>query len=99
MESLSETSKRKSLDKSFDEDAVTKTKRNNGSETMCYLKTRYEQDYKLRKQEIELKKHELELQKNEQQQFFAQQHILQQQMQMQNKMMLTMLEKVTKKND
>ena len=47
MEGLSESKKRMSVD-----DESPKSKRNKGSETLCYLRNKYEQDTALREKEI-----------------------------------------------
>ena len=75
MESL----KRRSVSPSSEsEDSTPKrSRRNNGTETFVYLKSRAEQDYDLRQQELELKKAELELQKKKQEQVLSQQLIMQ----------------------
>jgi len=65
-------------------------RRNNGTETFLYLKSRAEQDYKLRQNELELKKAELELQKE-------QNRIMQQQLMQQNQLVMSLLEQIAKK--
>ena len=77
MENLSETRKRRSEEESPNS---SKQKRNTGSETMVYLRTRAENDLQIRKEELELKKNTLEHEKTQQNQFFT---ILEQQRQMQ----------------
>ena len=58
MESFSETNKRRNTSP---EEKYFKFKRNNGSETLCYLQARFEKDYALKEEETELKKSELEI--------------------------------------
>ena len=75
MESLSQTMKRKNS-----EEAGTKsTKRNCGTETLTYLREKYEVESKIRREELELKKAELNVQQQMLQQQMAQQQALQQQ--------------------
>ena len=95
METLSDTNKRRASSSSSDFDDISpkRTKRNNGTDTMVYLKARAEQEYELRQREIELKKVELDIQKNQQEQALSQQMLMQQQMVQQNQMMLALLEK------
>ena len=99
METLSDTNKRRASSSSSDFDDISpkRTKRNNGTDTMVYLKARAEQEYELRQQEIELKKVELDIQKNQQEQALSQQMLMQQQMVQQNQMMLALLEKFVSK--
>ena len=60
METFAETRKRKHKDEN------SGSKRNNGSETMVYLKSRAEQESYFKQQELELRKQELALQQERQ---------------------------------
>ena len=94
MESFSETNKRRNTSP---EENSFKFKRNNGSETLCYLKAHCEQNYVLKKEEMELKKAELEIQQQQQHMMQQQQQMLQQQMLQQNKVLTSMLERFVNK--
>lgn len=74
----------------IDEETPKRSKRNNGSETLIYLRSKAEQEFKLRQDELELKKAELEHQKEQSQ-------IMQQQFDRQNELVMTLLEQMSKK--
>ena len=87
METLAETRKRKRKDDN------SGSKRNNGSETMVYLKNRAEQESYFKQQELELRKQELALQRERQGQQQQQQNLFQQQMMQQQQLMLATFKK------
>ena len=90
MESFSETKKRKELGLEDLTSPKKREKRNNGSETLCYLREKYATEQELRKEELEVKKTELELQKK-------QHEMLMEQMAQQNRVMNTLIDKLINK--
>lgn len=75
---------------SNDDESPKRVKRNNGSETLIYLQSKAERDFKLRQEELELKKAELDYQKQ-------QSLIMQQQFDRQNELVMMLLGQVPKK--
>ena len=74
----------------IDDESPKRCKRNNGSETLIYLRSKAEQEFKLRQDELELKKAELEHQKEQSQ-------IMQQQFNRQNELVMRLLGQMPKK--
>ena len=94
MESLAETKKRKQIDDS----SSCSSKRNNGSETMLYLKVRAEQETNFRQQDLKLRRQELKLKQEKQEQQQQQQTLFHQQMVQQQQLMLAMFNKLVEKD-
>ena len=101
LETFSET---KSRD---DEEITPKRGRNNGSDTVVYLREKNEMDMKIKKEEMEqnfnLKQQELDIKKQEQKTFQdqmmlmqQQQHFMFRQMNEQQKLLIGIVEKFTK---
>ena len=94
MESLSESKKRKSAD----DKSPTSSKQNKGSETLCYLRNKYEQDIALREKEIEIEKQKLDLQKAQYEQYVQTQTAMQQQIAQTQQLIFSLFEKLVSNN-
>ena len=93
LETFSET-----RDRNSSEDITSpKRSRNNGSDTINYLREKGERDEKLKREELELKKEEQKNQRDMMLAFQQQQQQMLQQMQMQQVSVLALLDKLLKK--
>ena len=96
MESQSQTARRKS---DSPENEPKKRLRSSGSETLCFLREKNEADLKLREQELEVQNRKLELEatkiQNDQTNFHNMVLLMSNQIQQNQQMTLTILERLT----
>ena len=98
LERMSETRKRESSDETFETSTPAKS-RNNGSETVNFLREKSERDSEYKMQELDIRKQELLLRQKQEESSRQQTQLLMQQQQQQSQALLLLIQKLTDKNN